>query len=32
MGLVVGRPYLTIVDPQEGASAVKGLKRVVRSP
>ena len=32
MGMFVGRPYLTIVDPQEGAAAIKGLKRVVRSP
>lgn len=32
MGMMVGRPYLTIVDPLEGAAAIKGLKRVVRSP
>ena len=31
MGLFVGRPHLTIVDPTEGASAINGLKRVVLS-
>jgi Protein of unknown function (DUF2846) len=31
MGLFVGRPHLTIVDPAEGASAINGLKRVVLS-
>jgi hypothetical protein len=31
MGLWVGRPHLTIVDPAEGASAISDLKRVVLS-
>lgn len=31
VGLWVGRPHLTIVDPSEGASALDGLKRVVLS-
>ena len=31
MGLLVGRPYLTIVDPQEGTAAIKGLRRVTLS-
>jgi hypothetical protein len=31
MGLWVGRPHLTIVDPAEGASAINGLNRVVLS-
>jgi hypothetical protein len=31
MGLFIGRPHLTIVDPAEGASAINGLNRVVLS-
>jgi len=31
MGLWVGRPRLTIVDPAEGASAIQDLNRVVLS-
>jgi hypothetical protein len=31
MGVFVGRPHLTIVDPAEGASAISGLNRVVLS-
>ena len=31
IGLLVGRPHLTIVDPAEGASAIEGLKRVTLS-
>jgi hypothetical protein len=31
LGLFVGRPHLTIVDPAEGASAISGLNRVALS-